>query len=98
MAEITSGFNKDVNHNQYLYERIVATALDHALKNNITRINFGMVDSLNKLHLSDAFNPLSMYAFSSDLRISEMIHRAEKSNDMHQLSLLEERIKNDHHD
>jgi hypothetical protein len=49
--------NREYCQRNYVYEGVIVASLDYAIKNNIERIHYSLIDNYTKLRLIDSLEP-----------------------------------------
>ncbi len=91
MGGVLGGFNRDHSRKSFAYERVIVASLDYAIKNNIKRVHYSLIDNYTKLRLIDSLEPCGLYFYSRNPLNGKVFKLANKFGDIYQLSLLEKR-------
>ena len=89
MGGVLGGFNRELSRNNYIYERVIVTSLDHAIRNRMRRVQYSLVDNQTKLRLVDLREPCGLYFYSNSSMNRAVFRRTFKYNDVHALWQLE---------
>ena len=83
------GFNREHSRKSFAYERVIVASLDYAIKNNISRVHYSLVDNYTKLRLVDCLEPCGLYFYSKNPLNRKVFKFTNKFGDVYQLHLLE---------
>ncbi len=89
MGGVLGGFNRELSRNNYVYERVIVTSLDHAIQNRLRRVHYSLVDNHTKLRLVDLREPCGLYFYSSSPVNRAVFKRTFQYTDVHALWQLE---------
>lgn len=90
MGGVLGGFNRVHSQKSFVYERVIVASLDYAIKHDIGRVHYSLIDNHTKLRLVESFEPCGLYFYSRN-SFNRMAFRLTYGfSDMHELSLLEE--------
>jgi hypothetical protein len=89
MGGVLGGFNRDHSRNSFAYERVIVASLDYAIKNNIKRVHYSLIDNYTKLRLTDSLEPCGLYFYSRNSLNRKVFKLTNKYGDIYQLCLLE---------
>jgi hypothetical protein len=89
MGGVLGGFNRDHSRKSFAYERVIVNSLDYAIKNNIKRIHYSLIDNYTKLRLIDSLEPCGLYFYSRNRLNRKVFELTSKFGDVYQLYLLE---------
>jgi hypothetical protein len=89
MGGVLGGFNREFSRNNFLYERVIVSSLDYAIRNRLRRIHYSLVDNHTKLRLVDLREPCELYFYSRSRLNRAIFKRTFKHNDVHALWQLE---------
>jgi hypothetical protein len=89
MGGVLGGFNRDHSRKSFAYERVIVASLDYAIKNNIERIHYSLIDNYTKLRLIDSREPCGLYFYSRNPLNRKVFKLTNKYGDVYQLHLLE---------
>jgi len=89
MGGVLGGFNRDYSRKSFAYERVIVASLDYAIKNNIERVHYSLIDNYTKLRLTDSLEPCSLYFYSRNSLNRMVFNLTYKLNDIYKLHLLE---------
>jgi len=90
MGGVLGGFNRDYSRMSFAYERVIVASLDFAIKNNIERVHYGLIDNYTKLRLIDSFEPCGLYVYSRSAVNRQIFKLTHRFGDVYNLYLLEE--------
>ena len=90
MGGVLGGFNRDHSRKSFAYERVIVASLDYAIKNNIKRVHYSLIDNYTKLRLIDSLEPCGLYFYSRNPLNRKIFKLTSKFSDLYMLSLLEE--------
>lgn len=90
MGGVVGGFNREHLKNSFVYERIMVASLDYAIRNNIERVHFALVDNLTKLRLVNAFEPCRLFFYSRSPLQRFLFQQTYKHSDLFNLYLMEQ--------
>ncbi len=90
MGGVLGGFNRDHSRKSFAYERVIVASLDYAIKNNIKRIHYSLIDNYTKLRLIDSREPCGLYFYSRNPLNRQVFKLTNKFGDVYQLHLIEE--------
>ncbi|RJP73937.1 MAG: hypothetical protein C4532_03700 [Candidatus Abyssobacteria bacterium SURF_17] len=89
MGGVLGGFNRDYSQKSFAYERVIVASLDYAIKNNIKRVHYSLIDNYTKLRLIDSVEPCGLYFYSGSPLKRKMFKLTNRFGDIHRLYLLE---------
>jgi hypothetical protein len=89
MGGVLGGFNRDYSQKSFAYERVIAASLDYAIKNNIKRVHYSLIDNYTKLRLIDSLEPCGLYFYSRNPLNRKIFKLTNRFSDIYKLSLLE---------
>jgi hypothetical protein len=89
MGGVLGGFNRDLSRNNYVYERVIVTSLDYAIRNRLKRVHYSLVDNRTKLRLVDLREPCGLYFHSNNAMNRAVFKRTFQHNDVYALWRLE---------
>lgn len=89
MGGVLGGINRDYSQNNFVYERIIVTSLDYAIKNGISRVHYSLIDNYTKLRLVESLEPCGLYFFSGNPLNRKIFKLTYKFSDVYELYLLE---------
>jgi len=89
MGGVLGGFNRKHSRNHFVYERVIIASLDYAIKNQLRRVHYSLVDNHTKLRLIDFLEPCGLYFFSKNPVNRAVFRRTFRYNDVYALSQLE---------
>ncbi len=89
MGGVLGGFNREYSKNNYIYERVIVASLDYAIKNNIKRVHYSLIDNYTKLRLVESRESCGLYFFSRNPINKSFFSLTYKFNDIYDLFLLE---------
>jgi len=90
MGGVLGGFNRDHSRKSFAYERVIVASLDYAIKNNIERVHYSLIDNYTKLRLIDSLEPCGLYFYSRSPMNRKVFKLTSKFGDIYQLYLLEQ--------
>ncbi|RJP25682.1 MAG: hypothetical protein C4520_02070 [Candidatus Abyssobacteria bacterium SURF_5] len=94
MGGVLGGFNRDHSRKSFAYERVIVTSLDYAIKNNINRIHYSLIDNQTKLRLVECLEPCGLYFYSRNPLNRTVFKFTNRFGDLYQLQLLEKKEAN----
>ena len=71
------------------YERIMVASLDYAIKNNIKKVQYSLVDNYTKLRLVNALEPCGLFFYSKNPMNRFVFNKTHKIGDVFKLYSLE---------
>jgi len=89
MGGVVGGFNRDYSRKSFAYERVIVASLDYAIKNNIKRVSYSLIDNHTKLRLVNSLDPCGLYFYSRNPMNRKVFDLTSKYGDIYQLYLLE---------
>jgi hypothetical protein len=89
MGGVLGGFNRELSQGSYVYERVIVASLDYAIKNNIKRIHYSLIDNYTKLRLIDSLEPCALYFYSRSSLNRKVFDLTYRFNDIYELYSLE---------
>jgi len=89
MGGVLGGFNRDYSQKSFAYERVIVASLDYAIKNNIKRVHYSLIDNYTKLRLIDPLEPCGLYFYSRSPLNRKVFKLTNKFGDIYKLYLLE---------
>jgi len=89
MGGVLGGFNREYSQKNFVYERIIVASLDYAIKNNISRVHYSLIDNYTKLRLVESLEPCGLYFFSRNAVNRKIFKLTYKFSDVYELYLLE---------
>ncbi len=89
MGGVLGGFNRELSHNNFVYERVIVSSLDYAIRKGLRRIHYSLVDNHTKLRLVELRQPCELYFFSRSRMNRAVFGRTFKHNDVYALWQLE---------
>lgn len=89
MGGVLGGFNRKLSRKNYVYERIIVASLDYAIRNNIKRLHYSLIDNFTKLRLIDATESCNLYFYSRNTINRIAFKYAYKYSDVYELYQLE---------
>ena len=89
MGGVVGGFNRDYSQKNFVYERVIVASLDFAIKNNIKRVHYSLIDNYTKLRLVDSLEPCGIYFYSRNPLNRSIFKFTFKFSDVFELYLLE---------
>jgi hypothetical protein len=93
MGGVLGGFNRDCSQKSFAYERVIVASLDYAIKNNIKRVHYSLIDNHTKLRLVNSLEPCGLYFYSRRALNRKIFQLTSRLGDIHQLYLLEQQGK-----
>ena len=90
MGGVLGGFNRERSQKSFAYERVIVASLDYAIKNNINRVNYSLIDNHTKLRLMNSFEPCGLYFYSGKSMNRKVFNLTNRYGDIHKLYLLEQ--------
>jgi hypothetical protein len=93
MGGVLGGFNRDCSQKSFAYERVIVASLDYAIKNNIKRVHYSLIDNHTKLRLVNSLEPCGLYFYSRRPLNRKIFKLTSRLGDIHQLYLLEQQGK-----
>lgn len=93
MGGVVGGFNRDYSQKNFVYERVIVASLDYAIKNNIQRVCYSLIDNYTKLRLVNSLEPCSLYFYSRSPLNRKIFKLTHRFGDIYNLHLLEEQRK-----
>ena len=92
MGGVLGGFNRELSRNNFVYERVIVTSLDLAIRTRMRRVHYSLVDNLTKLRLVDLREPCELYFHSNSPMHRAVFRRTFPYNDVHALWMLESQV------
>ncbi len=89
MGGVLGGFNRDYSRKSFAYERVIVASLDYAIKNDIERVHYSLIDNYTKLRLIDSLEPCSLYFYSRNPLNRKVFELTYRFGDIYNLYLLE---------
>ncbi|GAB4338459.1 MAG: hypothetical protein Kow0099_12540 [Candidatus Abyssubacteria bacterium] len=89
MGGVLGGFNRDHSRKSFTYERVIVASLDYAIKNNIKRVHYSLVDNYTKLRLINCLEPCGLYFYSKNPLNRKIFKLTNRFGDIYQLYMLE---------
>ncbi len=89
MGGVLGGFNRKFSRKNYVYERIIVASLDYAIRNNIKRVHYSLIDNFTKLRLIDSIEPCNLFFYSRNPINRILFKYTFKHSDVFKLHLLE---------
>jgi hypothetical protein len=89
MGGVLGGFNREHSRRSFAYERVIVTSLDYAIKNDIRRVHYSLIDNYTKLRLIDSTEQCGLYFYSGNPMNRKVFGLTNKFGDIHKLYLLE---------
>lgn len=90
MGGVLGGFNRDHSRKSFAYERVIVASLDYAIRNNIKRVHYSLIDNYTKLRLVSSREPCGLYFYSRNSLNRKVFKLTNKFGDIYRLHLLEE--------
>ena len=89
MGGVLGGFNRAYCQGNFVYERVIVASLDYAIKNNIKRVHYSLIDNHTKLRLVNSLEPCALYFYSRSRLNRKVFERTYGFNDIYELYSLE---------
>ncbi len=89
MGGVLGGFGRNYSRKILPYERIMVASLDYAIKNNIKKVQYSLVDNYTKLRLVNALEPCGLFFYSKNPMNRFVFNKTHKIGDVFKLHLLE---------
>jgi hypothetical protein len=89
LGGVLGGFNREKSRGTFAYERVIVASLDYAIKNQLRRVHYSLIDNYTKLRLVKSTDPCGLYFYSGSPVNRAVFNLTYRYNDIFQLSLLE---------
>ena len=89
MGGVLGGFGRNYSRKILPYERIMVASLDYAIKNNIKKVQYSLVDNYTKLRLVNALEPCGLFFYSKNPMNRFVFNKTHKIGDVFKLYSLE---------
>jgi hypothetical protein len=85
---IIGGYNREISGRAPVYDLMIATTLDFCIRNEYTRLVYGVVDNHTKARLMDSFREQRFYSYSRNPLLRLLIKRGYRflsAHDLHRI-------------
>lgn len=89
MGGVLGGFDRDHTRNNFVYERVIVSSLEHAIEEGIGRVHYSLIDNLTKLRLVEDREPCGLYFFSKSALNRKVFDLTFRHGDVYRLYRME---------